>query len=238
MKTLLVILILILPSIQPARAGSVAGTGGGLETTQILNNIQLANSYAQMLTQYQNELMQYDTMIKNLAAHPSGDMGMTFNTLISNQAKVMAGSKDIGSTMARVDQDFAGQFQNPTAASYAERFRGWTTNSNDSLKASMLNAGLQRENFQNDEDALKALVEKNRASDGNLGALKTLGEINAAQLQESMKLRDLISQQQVAEGTYLAAQNNKEQAKIDIDDAIGKSTAVPSSKASSRKFKY
>lgn len=227
MKTLLVILILILPSIQPARAGSVAGTGGGLETTQILNNIQLANSYAQMLTQYQNELMQYETMIKNLAAHPSGDMGMAFNTLITNQARVIRGSKDIGSTMTRVDQDFAGQFQSPIAASYADKFRGWTTHSNDGLKAMMLNAGAQRENFQSDEDALKALVEKNRASDGNLGALKTLGEINAQQLQESMKLRDLISQQQVAEGTYMAAQNNKEQAKIDIDDAIGKSTAAP-----------
>lgn len=217
MKTLLVILILIIPSIQPARAGSVAGTGGGLETTQILNNIQLANSYAQMLTQYQNELMQYETMIKNLAAHPSGDMGMTFNTLITNQARVIRGSKDIGSTMARVDQDFAGQFQSPIAASFAEKFRGWTTHSNDGLKAMALNAGAQREGFQSDEDALKALVEKNRASDGNLGALKTLGEINAQQLQESMKLRDLISQQQVAEASYMAAKNSQGQARRDAE---------------------
>lgn len=220
MKTFLLIFILILPSIRPAEAGSVGTVNASSETTQILNNIQLANSYAQMLTQYQNELMQYDTMIKNLAAHPSGDMGMTFNTLISNQARVIAGSKDIGSTMARVDQDFAGQFQSPIAASFAEKFRGWTTHSNDGLKAMALNAGAQREGFQSDEDALKALVEKNRASDGNLGALKTLGEINAQQLQESMKLRDLISQQQVAQGTYLAAQNSKEQAKEDANKKI------------------
>lgn len=211
MKTFLLLFILVLPSLQPAEAGSVAGTGGGLETTQILNNLQLVASYEQMITQYTNELLQYDTMIKNLAAHPYGDMGMTFNTLISNQAKVMAGSKDIGSTMARVNQDFAGQFQSPIAASFAEKFRGWTTHSNDGLKAMALNAGAQREGFQSDEDALKALVEKNRASDGNLGALKTLGEINAAQLQESMKLRDLISQQQVAEASYMAAETAKKE---------------------------
>ena len=73
----------------------------------------------------------------------------------------------------------------------------------------MLNAGLQRENFASDEAALKALVEKNKKSDGNLGALKTLGEINAQQLQESMKMRDLISQQQLAQNTYMASQAAK-----------------------------
>ena len=211
MKTFLLIFILVLPSIRPAEAGSVGTVNASSETTQILNNLQLVASYEQMLTQYTNELLQYNTMIKNLAAHPSGDMGMTFNTLISNQARVMASSRDIGSTMARVDQDFAGQFQSPIAASFAEKFRGWTTHSNDGLKAMALNAGAQREGFQSDEDTLKALVEKNRASDGNLGALKTLGEINAQQLQESMKLRDLISQQQIAQASYMAAETAKKE---------------------------
>lgn len=238
MKTILLILVLIFPSIQPARAGGGGGIDGATEHTQIFNNILLADGYAQQILQYQNQLLQYETMLKNLSNNPIGNISPQLNALVSNHAKVMAGSKDIGSTMARVDQDFAGQFQSPIAASYADRFRGWTSHSNDALKASMLNAGLQRENFANDEAALKALVEKNQASEGNLGALKTLGEINAAQLQESMKLRDLISQQQIAQGTYLAAQNAKEKDKGDMNDVIGRSTAAPSSTPSSKKFKY
>jgi P-type conjugative transfer protein TrbJ len=237
MKTFFLALILFLPSIQPALAGG-GGFAGATEATQIMNNVQLADSYAQQVMQYQNDLLRYQTMIKNLAENPMGAIVPQLKALASNHARVMAGSKDIGSSMARVDQDFAAQFQSETAASYADRFRGWTTHSNDSLKASMLNAGLQRENFANDEAALDALVTKNQASDGNLGALKTLGEINAQQLQESMKLRDLISQQQIAQGTYLASQNAKEQTKDDMNDAIGKSTATPSSTPSSRKFKY
>lgn len=222
MKTILLILVLVLPSIHPApaQAGSAGGVGGATEVTQIMNNVQLAESYAQQAMQYQNDLMRYQTMIKNLAEHPLGNLAPQIGALVSNHARVMAGSKDIGSSMTRVDQDFAAQFQNNTAASYADRFRGWTTHSNDALKASMLNAGLQRESFQSDEDALAALVSKNQASDGNLGALKTLGEINAAQLQESMKLRDLISQQQIAQGTYLAAQNTKEQSTEDANNKL------------------
>lgn len=220
MKIILLILVLILPSIQPARAGGGAGVAGATEHTQMLNNILLADKYAQQVLQYQNQLLQYQTMIKNLAEHPLGNISPTLDTLVSNHARVMAASKDIGSTMARVDQDFAGQFQNPTAASYAERFRGWTTHSTDGLKAMALNAGAQREGFQSDEDALRALVEKNQASDGNLGAIKTLGEINAQQLQESMKLRDLISQQQIAQANYLASQNAKEKAKEDANKSL------------------
>lgn len=226
MKTLSLILILVLPSIQPAQAGG-GGLTGATEVTQIMNNVQLAESYTQQVMQYQNQLLQYETMLKNLAENPLENITPQLNTLITNHARVMAGSRDIGSTMARVDQDFAGQFQSPIAASFADKFRGWTTHSNDGLKAMALNAGAQREGFQNDEDALKALVEKNQASEGNLGAIKTLGEINALQLQESMKLRDLISQQQVAQASYLAAQNSKEQAKLDANKRVMKMNQKP-----------
>lgn len=217
MKTLLLILVLVLPSIRPAAAGSVAGTGGASEVTQIMNNVQLANAYAQQVMQYQNQLLQYDMMLKNLAENPVGNISPQLNFLITNHARVMASSKDIGSTMARVDQDFAGEHQSPVAATFADKFRNWTSHSNDGLKAMALNAGAQREGFQSDEDALRALVQKNQASEGNLGAIKTLGEINAQQLQESMKLRDLMSQQQIAQGNYLAAQNLKEQARRDAE---------------------
>jgi P-type conjugative transfer protein TrbJ len=220
MKTILLFLVLILPSIQPARAGSPGGVNGATESTQILNNVLLADGYAQQVMQYQNQLLQYQTMLKNLAENPVGNIAPQINYLVSNHARVMGASKDIGSSMTRVDQDFAGQFQSPIAATFADKFRAWTTHSTDGLKAMALNAGAQREGFQSDEDALQALVQKNQASDGNLGALKTLGEINAQQLQESMKLRDLISQQQIAQASFLAAQNSKEQAKSDAQKKL------------------
>jgi len=218
MKKFLIITLISLSSIQPARAGG--GYAGATEFTQILNNIQLADQYAQQVMQYENQLMQYDTMLKNLAQHPFGNISPELYKLTSNSAKVISASRDIGSNMAKVDKNFADQFNSPLAKSFADRFKGWSENSNDALKASMLNAGLQRENFKSDEAALDALVRKNQQSEGNLAAVKTLGEINAAQVQEMQKLRDLISQQQLAENTYMAAQTAKEQAQKDDNNKL------------------
>lgn len=222
MKTLSYPFLLALALTAPAAVagGGVGQAVGSTESTQMLNNVLLADGYAQQVLQYQNQLLQYETMLKNLAAHPLGNISPTLGTIVAGQARVIAGSRDIGNTMARVDQDFATYFKSPTAALYADRFKGLTDHSDSALKASMLNSGLQRENFATDEAAIAALVNKNHASDGNLGAIKTLGEINSAQLQESMKLRDLISQQQIAENTYLATQNGKDQVKEDANKKI------------------
>lgn len=237
MKNFLIITLIFLSSIQPARAGG-GGFAGATEWTQILNNLQLADQYAQQVLQYQNQLMQYDTMLKNLANHPLGNISPELYKLASNSSKVIAASKDIGSNMAKVDKNFADQFNSPLAKAFGERFKGWSENSNDALKAAMLSAGLQRENFKSDEAALAALVKKNEQSEGALAAAKTLGEINAAQVQEMQKLRDLISQQQIAENTYMVAKTSKEQAVQDINDSVGKSTPLPTTMVIPEKGKY
>lgn len=205
----------ILAAIPPVIAGGGGMTGGATEMTQILNNVQLAESYAQQVMQYQNQLLQYETMLTNLLAHPSGVTVPNLSQLASNQAKIMAMGTDISSSMARVDTNFASTFKNPTAASFAAKFNLWTDSSHNALRAAMLNAGLQREQFSDDATAVQALTTNVASAQGNLAALQALGGLNAAQLQESMKLRDLISHQQIAQNTYMAAQAAKEQARQD-----------------------
>lgn len=195
-----------------AIAGGGGGmTGGATELTQILNNVQLAASYAQQITSYQNQLLQYATMVQNLTQNPLGVLLPDVMRAAENMGRLMTIGKDISSSMSRIDQNFATTFKSPTAQTFATKFSLWTDASQDALKAAMLNAGLQREQFSDDTTALKTLVDNMAASQGNLAALQALGSLNGRQIQESMKLRDLISQQQVAQNTYLAAQAAKEQ---------------------------
>ncbi len=49
-----------------------AATGGATEFTQIANNVQLGDAYAQQALQYQNQLLRYQQMITNLAKNPLG----------------------------------------------------------------------------------------------------------------------------------------------------------------------
>lgn len=185
--------------------------GGATEFTQILNNVQLLESYARQGMQYIEEANTAAAMAKNLLANPLGVALPDVMRLANNTAKLMSFGQDIASSISRVDQNFASTFKNPTAQSFATKFSLWTNSSQDALKTAMLNAGLQREQFADDTSALQSLTDNLASSQGNLAALQALGSLNARQVQESMKLRDLISQQQVAQNTYLAAQAAKEQ---------------------------
>ncbi len=214
-KTKMAMLMAMAFAIGEAQAGGGSAGGGATEVTQILNMTQLVASYAQQVQDYQNQLQQYATMIKNLEANPLGVALPQIAQMSSNAARLLNVGQDIASSMSRVDQTFARTFQRPTAEAFATKFGLWTTASQDALKAAMLAAGLQREQFSDDTSALQSLTANLASSQGNLSALQALGSLNARQIQESMKLRDLISQQQVAQNTYLSAQAAKEQARQD-----------------------
>lgn len=215
-----IIFMALLAATGPSMAGSVAGTGGASEITQIVNMVQLADSYAQEALKYQNQILMYESMAKNLINNPLGVSGPNLGLLIRNQERIMAMGQDIGSSVSKVDENFARQFKNPQAGEFGVKFKMWTNTSLDGLKAAMENNGLHRENFKSDNEALEALATKVQASEGNLAAAKTLGEVNVAQLGESIKLRDLLSQQQQAINTYYASQTSKEQAKQDNNKKI------------------
>lgn len=215
-------LALVLLTTVPAPAMATGAVAGATEFTQIVNMIALADGYAQDALRYQNEIMRYEIMAKNMINNPMGVSGPNLGLLIRNQERIMALGQDIGSSVSKVDENFARQFKNPQAGEFGVKFKMWTNTSLDGLKAAMENNGLHRENFRNDNEALEALATKVQASEGNLAAAKTLGEVNVAQLGESIKLRDLLSQQSQAINTYYASQVSKEQIRSEANDGVMK----------------
>ena len=200
-------------------SNAVAGggaTGGATEVTQIVNMTQLVASYGQQVMDYENQLMQYATMIQNLKANPLGVLAPDLAKATQDAARLWSMGTNIAASMADVDRRFAEAFKSPVATDFANKFSNWNNTASDALRSAMLNAGLQRENFASDQAALQQLVARVQASDGTVAGLQALGSLNAAQIQESMKLRDLISQQQVAQNTYLAAQMSKEKEMQDV----------------------
>ncbi|MEM8515372.1 P-type conjugative transfer protein TrbJ [Massilia sp. MP_M2] len=167
---------------------------------------QAADAYAKQALQLQNQIMQYQAMIQNLQENPLGVVVPNLTLLATNTARIKQNGVNIANNMADVDDNIARAFKNPQGE-FGVQFRVWSNASSDALKGAMLNAGLQREQFKDDEKALQALVTKNAASGGALAAAKTLGEINSAQLAEAYKLRELISAQQLATNTQMMAAN-------------------------------
>lgn len=222
MKNLLVILLMMLPSIQEAHA-----YGDASSAMQVVQNLQVIEVYKRQLEELQEAQKTVAAALKNLEQHPLGNIWPELDVVLGNQARVMTLGSDIGNTMTTVASQFESKFKDHIKKSFADKFKSWTDTATDALKTSMLTAGLQREKFKDDEAALKALAAKNHASDGNLGAIKTLAEINVAQVQEIQKLRDLLTQNQLATNQVLAAQVSQRQAEAtSVQDELNRTMTI------------
>lgn len=212
MKTTLLFILLCLSSIAPARAGTVAGFGGGTEYTQILNNVQLANSYSQMLTNYSTQLQQYQAQLKNLERGSAGQIGAEVPGIMRGIGTIMAGTNSIGGTMASINSNFASTFKSPLAQSYADRFKSLTTTSTATLGASASASGLQRDTMEAETRALERAFAEVQETDGTVAAVQKLGAINAQQVQQTQAMRELIATQNIASSTWMASQEAKQEA--------------------------
>lgn len=179
------------------------------------------DSLAKQALQYENQILQYEAMLKHLQENPLGAVLPNLGLLATNAAKIQANGQDIANNMGAVSGNIEKAFKNPQG-DFGVNFKVWTNASIDALKGAMLNAGLHREQFTDDTTAIKAMIVKNQASVGDLGALKTLGELMIAQLNESIKLRDLITAQNNAINTVMMSQASKEQAVQDTHDKVWK----------------
>lgn len=205
---------------ESAIAGSVAGFGGGTEVTQLLNNIQLINAYEQQVQGYVRQGLQLQNEIKNLTQNPASLLGTDVGNLINGVGKIMAGANSIGGNLAQIDKNFATTFKSPTAATLSQNFTKWHSTSTSTLEGALKSAGMHRDQFATDTDAIQALYNQSQATGGNMQALQTLSQINIKQLQQSQALGDLMATQNIASSTYMAAQSSKGQAVQDRSDAI------------------
>ena len=202
--------------------------------TQLAGYAMQGDSLAKQALQYQNQILQYQAMLKHLQDNPLGVVLPNLTLLATNTAKIKANGINLANNMSNVAGNIEKAFKNPQG-DFGVKFKVWTTASRDALEGAMLNAGLHREQFADDTAAVEALIRKNQASEGDLGALKTLGEFNAAQLNESIKLRDLITSQNEAINTAMLAQVSKNGSDQERFQAISGPKLMDVPRASSNK---
>lgn len=227
MKNITFFLMVLFSIITPApvqAGGGGMGIGGATETTQMMNNMELAQQYAKQLQQYATQLQQYQVMLQNLMKNNGGAMSTDIQGMISQMGGIMSAEQSMGSTMAQIDGNFAQRYKNPTAQNYSDRFNTWTVTSQDTLGASMKSAGLRRDSFASETERLNALYEKSQSSgDGNGGevaAIQQLSGIATAQVQQTQALSALMVDHNEAAGAWMATQNAKEKALYDANNKV------------------
>src|SRR5690242_639273 len=191
MRKSVIILVLLGFSVQnPQRmeAGAFA-----TEVTQLLNHAQLILQYIRQGAQLANELNMYADMLKNtrmLSAHTFGAIMNDVNAL----AAIVQGGQALAYSLGNLDQRFRQTYPGYgyNAGAYYGQYRNWSQTSLDTTLGTLRAAGLQSQQLQSEQAVLNSLKSSLQGTDGRLEALHALGDISEQQVEQLMKLRQLM----------------------------------------------
>jgi P-type conjugative transfer protein TrbJ len=224
MKIHLSLSMLAILSCDVALAGSVAGTGGSTEVTQILNNGQLVEQTSEMYDQtvkLRDQLRRQTDMVndmktqgKKLTAHEWG----TTQSDLQRLAQIVREGEAIAYSSANVDALYREKYKgysnyarekNGTSQTYSDQYSDWSRSNMDSIVGSMKAAGLQQDQFANEEQTMQKLRQMGQTAQGRMEAIQVGNQIAAQQVGQLQKLRSLLMSQMQMQASYMAFQSNQ-----------------------------
>ena len=199
---------LVLPAPQPVQAGAFA-----TEFTQVLNHGQLLMQYVRQGLQLQEEIKQTIDMIKNSKILPNQIFGAISSELNSLHS-IVQGGMSLAYSLANVDALFRTRFPGYgyNSTGYYVRYKTWSQTSLDTTLGALKAAGLQGQQLNSEQAVLDSLRTMARTSDGRMEALQVMGQIAEQQVQQLMKLRELMMADMSSKQSYQAAMIQKQAA--------------------------
>ena len=193
---------------QPAEAGAFA-----TEVTQVLNHAQLAMTYIRQGLQLQNEIKMYTDMLRNVKQLPNQTFG-PITADLNALAAIVQGGQALAYSLGNLDVQFRNTFRGygTTPNTYYVQYRNWSQTSLDTTLGSLRAAGLQGQQLQSEQAVLNSLRGMASNSDGRMQALQVMGQIAEQQVQQLMKLRELMLADMSSKQAYQAAVIQKQAA--------------------------
>lgn len=194
----------------PAHAGSVAGTGGATEVTQIMNNVELLQQSSQMYQQVQNTIQQVQMaqqQLKNLIAAPTFVVGQVQQDLYRLTSLVNQGQA-LGYALGNIDQKFAEQFPGygELTGGFKTKAQEWARMNLDGLKGAIQAAGLQSNLFATEHAAMQNIRSIASSAPGALQAAQAGVMVAGMQVEQLQVLRHLFATQMQVQNAYLTTE--------------------------------
>jgi P-type conjugative transfer protein TrbJ len=188
-----------------ATAGVIAGIA--TEWTQVLNNIQLVNSYIRLGEQLDQEIRMVLDMAKNSRTLGSQTFG-PISSDIARLASIVQGGQALAYSIANLDAAFQSRFHGYgyNSRTWYVDYRNWSQTSLDTTRGTLRAAGLQAQQLQSEQAVLDQLRGMAESSDGRMEALQVANQIAEQQVQQMMKLRQLMLADLQSKQAFQAAQ--------------------------------
>ncbi len=235
MKIILAFLVLLTSEI--ALGGSVAGTGGSTEVTQILNNAQLVEQSSEMYTQtmkLKSQLEKQSAMVDDMRRQgktiSNQEWGRTSQDLqelseVVRQGEAMAYSSSNADASYRQKfqgYDFYSKEKGKSTSTFSDRYSDWSNTNRDSISGAMRAANLQAHQFQTEEMTMKSIERLSHNAQGRMEAIQAGNLIAAQQVGQMQKLRSLIMAQMQMHASFMSTQSSeKDQGKAKSEQFLG-----------------
>jgi P-type conjugative transfer protein TrbJ len=162
--------------------------------------------YIRQGQQLANELNMYADMIKNSRTLSANSFGAIMNDL-NALAAIVQGGRALAYSLGNLDQlyrqTFPGYAYN--AGAYYTQYRAWSQTSLDTTLGTLRAAGLQGQQLETEQAVLDSLRSSLVGSNGRLEAIQALGDISEQQVEQLMKLRELMMADMSSKQAYQAA---------------------------------
>ena len=198
-----------LPGARDARAGVLAGIA--TEWTQLANNLQLITTYIRQGEELRQKILMVIDMAKNTVELPFQVFGPIMAE-IGQLAGIVQSGRSLAYSMANLDAEFRNRFRGwgYNARAWFTDYRNWSQTSLDTTLGTLRAAGLQSQQMQSEEGVLRQLRGMANSSDGRLKAVQVANQIAEQQVQQLMKLRQLILADLQSKQAFQAAQIQRE----------------------------
>lgn len=187
--------------------------GVATEITQLLNHGELVMQYIRQGQQLTETIKQYADMVRNVKNLPMQIFG-PIQTDITNLASIVQGGMALAYSMAGLDAQFKAVYKGyaHTPHAYYLQYKDWAQTTLDTSLGVLKAAGLQGDQLASEQAVLDSLRTMATSSDGRMQALQVLGQISEQQVQQLMKLRELMLADLSSKQAYQAAVIQREAA--------------------------
>jgi type IV secretion system protein TrbJ len=202
----LVLLLFCTTTPETAKAGGIGVFA--TEITQLLNHAELIEQYVKQASMLQTQLQQYAVQLTNAQTLTSQLFGPIQSDLL-RLAQIQQGGQALSYSMANLDSEFSQRYgsagYNPNV-NFTAQYQQWSQTSLDTTQKSLDTVGLQYSQMQSEQDLLNSYDSMAKSSGGELQATQVGAQIAEQQVQQLMKLRELMMTDMQTKAAFQAQQ--------------------------------
>jgi P-type conjugative transfer protein TrbJ len=187
--------------------------------TQLLERATQVQQLASQARSLQTQISQFQNMVMNsktLSSQTWNNAMQDFQQLNS----IMSQSKALGFSAKNIAGQFASQYgtfasyknQNMSYSGWLNKLAQWSQQNSDNAKYTLQGLGVQASQMQNEQAAIRQIQAMANSSQGQMQALQVANQMAGQNVDQIMKLRELIMMEVQMQGNYLAQQQDKEAA--------------------------